>query len=43
LALTGQSVVEQTEEEKLRELESKLKFDLERDHAHVIDASPKKI
>jgi len=43
LAMTGQSLVEQTEQEKLRELEAKLKSDLERDGAFVIAASPRKL
>ena len=44
LALNGGvSIVEETIEEKERETASKLKFELERAGAHVIDASPKKI
>jgi hypothetical protein len=43
LAMTGQSLVEQTEEEKLRDMEAKLKRDLTEGGVHVIAASPRKI
>ena len=41
--MTGQSLVEQTEEEKLRDMEAKLKRDLTEGGVHVIAASPRKI
>jgi hypothetical protein len=43
LAITGSSLVEQTEQEKLREHEAKLRSELEKDGAFVIAASPKKL
>jgi hypothetical protein len=43
LALTGQSIVEIPEAEKQRDLEAKLKKDLEDAGTFVIAASPKKL
>jgi hypothetical protein len=43
LALTGSSLVEQTEDEKQREQEEKLRRDLEVTGAFVIAASPRKM
>ena len=43
LALTGQSLVEETKEEKERETRAKLRGDLQNTGAFVIDAQPSKI
>jgi len=43
LALTGQSLVEETKDEKDRETRAKLKGDLTMTGAFVIDAQPSKI
>jgi hypothetical protein len=43
LAVTGQSFVEETEEEKQRNIKTKLTNDLEDTGAFVIAASPKKL
>jgi len=43
LAVTGQSFVEETEEEKQRNIKTKLTKDLEDTGAFVIAASPKKL
>ena len=43
MALTGQSVVEETDEERLREEEQRLKTGLEGAGTYVIAASPRKL
>jgi hypothetical protein len=43
LALTGQSIIEETAEEKERDLQYKLRSELEAAGTHVIAASPRKL